>query len=74
MQTFPSITGRKIRFALAGCGRISKNHIEALKKKMENGERWMELDLEYVNDWSLWLDFKILLMTFVICVSGRNAY
>ena len=26
------ITGRKIRFALAGCGRIAKNHFEAIAK------------------------------------------
>ncbi len=30
MQTFPSITGRKIRYALVGCGRISKNHFGAI--------------------------------------------
>ena len=28
----PPILGRKIRFALAGCGRVSKNHFEALKQ------------------------------------------
>lgn len=27
--TQPAITGRKIRFALAGCGRIAQNHFEA---------------------------------------------
>lgn len=27
--TRPAITGRKIRFALAGCGRIAQNHFEA---------------------------------------------
>ena len=27
----PSITDRKIRFALAGCGRIANNHFEAIK-------------------------------------------
>lgn len=27
---FPPINGRKIRFALVGCGRIAKNHIDAL--------------------------------------------
>ena len=33
--TVPSrvpITGRPIRFALVGCGRISANHIEALQQ------------------------------------------
>ena len=37
-------------------------------------ERWMELDLKYVDDWSLWLDFKILLKTIpaVVRTSGAS--
>ncbi|HSC00167.1 MAG TPA: gfo/Idh/MocA family oxidoreductase, partial [Burkholderiaceae bacterium] len=27
----PPITDRKLRFALAGCGRIAANHFEAIK-------------------------------------------
>jgi len=36
-------------------------------------DRWMALDLEYIDNWSLWLDFKILCKTVVagICGSGR---
>lgn len=33
-----SITTRKIRFALAGCGRISSNHINALKEHADRAE------------------------------------
>lgn len=36
--TRPPITGRKVRFALAGCGRISKNHFEAIKRHGERAE------------------------------------
>ncbi len=32
------ITGRRIRFALAGCGRISANHFDALKKHSDRAE------------------------------------
>jgi UDP-N-acetyl-2-amino-2-deoxyglucuronate dehydrogenase len=32
------ITGRKIRFALVGCGRISTNHFQALAKHAERAE------------------------------------
>lgn len=38
MQTFPTITGRKIRFALVGCGRISKNHIESIARHGKDAE------------------------------------
>ena len=34
----PPIIGRKIRFALAGCGRVSKNHFEALKQHAARAE------------------------------------
>lgn len=36
--------------------------------------RRVELDLYYVENWSLYLDFKILVMTFLTVVLGRNAY
>jgi lipopolysaccharide/colanic/teichoic acid biosynthesis glycosyltransferase len=26
-------------------------------------EKWMELDMQYIDKWSLWLDFQILLRT-----------
>ena len=35
---------------------------------------WVRLDLEYIDNWSLWLDFKILLRTIpaVFCGSGAK--
>lgn len=36
-------------------------------------ERWMEMDLEYIDNWSLWLDFKILFKTFFVVLSGYGA-
>lgn len=39
MRTFPApITDRKIRFALVGCGRIAKNHFDAIKKHEAHAE------------------------------------
>lgn len=38
MHTFKPITGRRIRFGLIGCGRISKNHVDALKKHEKHAE------------------------------------
>jgi exopolysaccharide biosynthesis polyprenyl glycosylphosphotransferase len=36
--------------------------------------RWMQLDLKYIDTWSLWLDAKIFLLTIPIVLSGRGAY
>jgi len=36
-------------------------------------EEWMRLDLKYIDTWSLWLDFKILLRTIPAVLSGRGA-
>jgi UDP-N-acetyl-2-amino-2-deoxyglucuronate dehydrogenase len=38
VQSFASISDRRIRFALVGCGRISKNHIDSLKKHGKDAE------------------------------------
>ena len=35
---FPTITGRKIKIAVIGCGRISGNHFKAIEKHAENME------------------------------------
>ncbi len=37
-------------------------------------KRWMQLDLKYIDNWSLWLDTKIFLRTIPIVLSGRGAY
>ena len=35
---------------------------------------WMKLDLEYLDNWSLWLDIKILAKTIPVILFGRGAY
>jgi exopolysaccharide biosynthesis polyprenyl glycosylphosphotransferase len=37
-------------------------------------EKWMQKDLEYVDNWSLWLDFKIFFKTIFVVLSGKGAY
>jgi exopolysaccharide biosynthesis polyprenyl glycosylphosphotransferase len=37
-------------------------------------EQWMELDMKYVDSWSLWLDFVILLRTVPAVFKGSGAY
>ena len=36
-------------------------------------DRWIQLDLEYIDSWSPWLDVKILLKTVPAVLSGRGA-
>jgi len=36
-------------------------------------DEWMKLDLEYIDNWSLWLDVKILLKTIPAVLLGRGA-
>jgi lipopolysaccharide/colanic/teichoic acid biosynthesis glycosyltransferase len=36
-------------------------------------DRWMELDLEYIDSWSPSLDWKILWKTIPVVLSGRGA-
>jgi lipopolysaccharide/colanic/teichoic acid biosynthesis glycosyltransferase len=34
-------------------------------------DRWVELDLAYIDRWSIWLDFKIMFMTIPAMFQGR---
>jgi exopolysaccharide biosynthesis polyprenyl glycosylphosphotransferase len=36
-------------------------------------DHWMKLDLQYIDNWSLWLDFKILMRTIPVVLSGFGA-
>jgi lipopolysaccharide/colanic/teichoic acid biosynthesis glycosyltransferase len=33
---------------------------------------WVRMDLEYIDNWSLWLDFKILVMTALAVLKGTG--
>jgi lipopolysaccharide/colanic/teichoic acid biosynthesis glycosyltransferase len=39
-----------------------------------DAETMMNLDLRYIDEWSLWLDFKILAKTAFAWLPGRGAY
>jgi exopolysaccharide biosynthesis polyprenyl glycosylphosphotransferase len=36
-------------------------------------DQWMEMDLEYIDQFSLWLDFKLLVRTFFVVLIGYGA-
>ncbi|MGD0384196.1 MAG: sugar transferase, partial [Thermoguttaceae bacterium] len=40
----------------------------------EKMEKRIEFDLQYIRQWSLWLDIKILLRTVWVVILGQNAY
>jgi lipopolysaccharide/colanic/teichoic acid biosynthesis glycosyltransferase len=40
---------------------------------IESVSRKVRLDLEYIENWSFWLDIKILLKTVIVVVTGQGA-
>lgn len=42
------------------------------KDKITDFDEWVKLDLEYIDNWSLWLDIKILVKTAIVILLGQN--
>jgi len=42
------------------------------RNKVNHFDDWVKLDLEYIDNWSLWLDFKILLKTIPAAFKGTG--
>jgi exopolysaccharide biosynthesis polyprenyl glycosylphosphotransferase len=43
------------------------------RNKIKSFDKWAELDLKYIDNWSFWLDIKILLKTIPVVLSGFGA-
>lgn len=43
------------------------------RNEIQDFSEWAKLDLEYIDNWSLWLDFKILLKTVPAALLGKGA-
>ena len=43
------------------------------RNQIKNFEQWVALDLEYIDNWSLWLDLQILLRTVPVVLFGWGA-
>ena len=50
-------------------GMISLWHIRGQPRDFD---QWVKLDLEYIENWSLWLDLRLLVGAAVYVVTGRN--
>jgi lipopolysaccharide/colanic/teichoic acid biosynthesis glycosyltransferase len=48
----------------------SRGETETLEKMQQR----VEFDLWYINNWSVWLDFSIMIRTIFVVFSFRNAY
>lgn len=44
------------------------------RSEIADFDEWAALDLEYIRNWNLWLDLKILLKTIPVVIGGRGAY
>jgi exopolysaccharide biosynthesis polyprenyl glycosylphosphotransferase len=43
------------------------------RNKIVDFDQWMRLDLEYIDNWSIWLDIKILFKTIPVVLTGSGA-
>lgn len=43
------------------------------RNKISRFDDWVKLDLKYIDNWSLWLDLKILFKTVFVVVAGKGA-
>lgn len=43
------------------------------RNEVKSFKEWVRLDLEYIDNWSLWLDVKILLKTIPVVLTGAGA-
>jgi putative colanic acid biosynthesis UDP-glucose lipid carrier transferase len=61
-----------VKSGITGWAQVSgaRGETETLDKM----QRRVELDLWYINNWSIWLDFSIMVRTIFVIFSGRKAY
>ena len=43
------------------------------RNKVRDFQEWVRLDLKYIDNWSIWLDFQILLKTIPVVIFGLGA-
>jgi len=62
----------KVKPGITGLAQI-RGH-RGLTDTLDKMEKRVECDLEYINNWSLWLDIKIILLTLAKGIIHKNAF
>ncbi len=63
----------KIKPGLTGLAQVHGLRSNALRSR-ENARLSIELDLQYVESWSLWLDIKIMMRTAIFGMAGKHIF
>jgi putative colanic acid biosysnthesis UDP-glucose lipid carrier transferase len=76
-QTFSEIVGgyfvrHRVKPGITGWAQV--NGFRGPTDTLEKMEGRVKCDVYYAENWSFWFDVQILLMTVVVCLTGRNAY
>jgi lipopolysaccharide/colanic/teichoic acid biosynthesis glycosyltransferase len=43
------------------------------RNQISDFREWVRLDLEYIDNWNIWLDLKILILTIPVVLRGTGA-
>ncbi len=62
----------KVKPGITGWAQV--NDLRGITDTHEKIAKRVEYDLHYISNWSLWLDIKIILMTFSVVLKGENAH
>ena len=62
----------KVRPGITGWAQV--NGLRGETATVDKMRRRVQYDLDYLKNWSLWLDVKIIARTALMVVNDRNAY
>lgn len=72
-QTIENYSGRhKMKPGMTGWAQV--NGCRGETSEREHMAERVRYDLEYIDNWSLWFDFKIMVLTFAAVLFPKNAY
>ncbi len=63
----------RLKPGITGLAQVSGLRSHALRS-LANAQRSIDLDLHYIANWSLWLDFKIMVRTVLVAMTGREVF